>query len=111
MIAIFLSPLYILINFYIARWLLSWMQACSKHFNKRRIRILIITIYTFFASALLIGFLLPPSPLERIMKLIGNYWLGVLLYVILTVLIADATRLVIKKSKKILTIMGDETIL
>ena len=101
MIAIFLSPLYILINFYIARWLLSWMQACSKHFNKRRIRILIIAIYTFFASALLIGFLLPPSPLERIMKLIGNYWLGVLLYVILTVLIADATRLVIKKSKKI----------
>lgn len=101
MIAIFLSPIYILINFYIARWLLSWMQACSKHFNKRKIRILVITIYTFFASALLIGFLLPISPIERIMKLIGNYWLGVLLYVILTVLIADGIRLIIKKNKKL----------
>lgn len=101
MIAIFLSPIYILINFYIARWLLSWMQACNKHFNKRRIRVLVITIYTFFASALVIGFLLPPSPLERVMKLIGNYWLGVLLYIILTVLIADAIRLVLKRQKKI----------
>lgn len=101
MIAIFLSPIYIIINFYIARWLLCWMQACSKHFNKRRIRVLVITIYTFFASALVIGFLLPPSPLERIMKLIGNYWLGVLLYVVLTVIIADGIRLVVKKSKKL----------
>lgn len=101
MIAIFLSPIYILINFYIARWLLSWMQACNKHFNKRRIRVLVITIYTFFASALVIGFLLPPSPLERVMKLIGNYWLGVLLYIILTVLIGDAIRLVLKRQKKI----------
>ena len=101
MIAIFLSPIYIIINFYIARWLLSWMQACSKHFNKRRIRVLVITIYTFFASALVIGFLLPPSPLERVMKLIGNYWLGVLLYVVLTVIIADGIRLVVKKSKKL----------
>ena len=101
MIAIFLSPIYILINFYIARWLLSWMQACSKHFNKRSIRVLVITIYTFFASALLIGFLLPSCPLERVMKLIGNYWLGVLLYVILTVLIADGIRLIIKKTKKL----------
>lgn len=101
MIAILLSPFYILINFYIARWLLSWMQACSKHFKKRWIRVLVITIYTFFASALIIGFLLPTSLLERIMKLIGNYWLGVLLYIILTVLIADGIRLVAIKSKKV----------
>ncbi len=101
MIAILISPIYIIINFYIARWLLSWMQACSKHFNKRSIRVLIITIYTFFASALVIGFILPPCPLERVMKQIGNYWLGVLLYVILTVVIADFIRLVAKKSKKI----------
>ena len=101
MIAVFLSPFYILINFYIARWLLSWMQACSKHFNNKKIRACIIVIYTFFASALLIGFLLPANALGRLMKLIGNYWLGVLLYVVLTVLIADAIRLVVKKTKKI----------
>ena len=101
MIAVFLSPFYILINFYIARWLLSWMQACSKHFNNKKIRACIIVIYTFFASAMLIGFLLPANALGRLMKLIGNYWLGVLLYVVLTVLIADAIRLVVKKTKKI----------
>lgn len=101
MIAILLSPIYILINFYIARWLIYWMQACSKHFNKKWIRFIVITIYTFFASAMVIGFLLPPGPVERIMKLIGNYWLGVMIYIILTVLIADAIRLVLYKSKKV----------
>ena len=101
MIAILLSPFYILINFYIARWLLSWMQACNKHFNNKIIRVIIIVIYTFFACSLLIGFLLPPNNLGRVFKLIGNYWLGVFLYIVLTVLIADAIRLVIKKTKKI----------
>lgn len=101
MIAILLSPFYILINFYIARWLLSWMQTCNHHFNKKIIRTIIITIYTFFASSLLIGFLLPSNEVGRVFKLIGNYWLGVFLYIVLTVLIADAIRLVIKKSKKI----------
>ncbi len=101
MIAILLSPFYILINFYIARWLLSWMQACNKHFNNKIIRVIIIVIYTFFAGSLLIGFLLPPNNLGRVFKLIGNYWLGVFLYIVLTVLIADAIRLVIKKTKKI----------
>ncbi len=101
MIAIFLSPFYILINFYIARWLLSWMQACNKHFKNKNIRALVIVVYVFFASALLIGFLLPPNEIGRLMKLIGNYWLGVFLYIVLTVLIADAIRLVVKKTKKI----------
>ena len=101
MIAILLSPFYILINFYIARWLLSWMQACNKHLNNKIIRVIIIVIYTFFAGSLLIGFLLPPNNLGRVFKLIGNYWLGVFLYIVLTVLIADAIRLVIKKTKKI----------
>lgn len=101
MIAILLSPFYILINFYIARWLLSWMQACNKHFNNKIIRVIIIVIYTFFAGSLLIGFLLPPNNLGRVFKLIGNYWLGVFLYIVLTVLIADAIRLVIKKTKRI----------
>lgn len=101
MIAILLSPFYIMINFYIARWLLSWMQACHKHFNKKPIRILIIIIYTFFASTLIVSFLLPVSKFGRIMKLIGNYWLGVLMYVVITVLVADGIRLIIKKSNKI----------
>ncbi len=100
MIAVFLSPFYILINFYIARWLLRWMQTCNKHFKNKWVRALIIIIYTFFASTLLLGFLLPAGNLERVMKLLGNYWLGVLLYVILTVLIADAIRLIVKKVKK-----------
>ena len=101
MIAILLSPFYILINFYIARWLLSWMQACNKHFNNKIIRVIIIVIYTFFAGSLLIGFLLPPNNLGRVFKLIGNYCLRVFIYIVLTVLIAEKIKKIIKKTKKI----------
>ena len=32
MLAVFLSPVYILLNVYMLRWLLRWMKACSSHF-------------------------------------------------------------------------------
>ncbi len=58
-------------------------------------------LYVFVASAMLVGFFLPNGKLERLMKLIGNYWLGVMLYTVLTVGAADMIALVLKKCKRI----------
>lgn len=101
MLAILLSPIYILVNYYILKWLIEWMGACHKYFKKKFIRTTIIIIYSFFASAILIGFLLPYGRVSRFFKSIGNYWLGVLLYVGLVVLIADGIRRILYLSKKI----------
>ena len=59
MIALLLSPIYIIINIYVIRWLIRWMESCSKYFKNKISKIIIITIYTFFASSFIIGFFLP----------------------------------------------------
>lgn len=101
MLAIYLSPIYIILSVYIARWLLRWMGACSRHFKKRWTQVVVILVYAFFASAILVGFLLPAGGAQRFMKGIGNYWLGVMLYVLLTVIIADILRIILKRCKGI----------
>ena len=52
-------------------------------------------IYVFLAFSILIAFLFPQGTIRRAMKLISNYWLGVLMYLALTILIADLIRLIL----------------
>lgn len=97
MIAIFLSPIYILINIYIVKWLIKWTEACSSIFKNKIVRYSIVIIYAFFASSFVVGFLLP----YRTIKVIGNYWLGVVQFIILTVIIADLIRKLLIKTRLI----------
>ena len=111
MIAVFLSPLYILFNIYIVCWLLSWMGACHRLFRKKWIKGAVVIIYVFLASSILIAFLFPASPVQRLLKLISNYWLGTLLYIVMTVVIADLIRHVLlrvnfKYSRKVFSRRG-----
>lgn len=97
MLAIYLSPVYILLNLYILRWLLRWMNVCSSYFRGKKIQVCTAAVYTFFATAILTGFFMPSGKLERVLKLIGNYWLGVMLYALLVILTADLIRFIIKR--------------
>lgn len=99
MIAVMLSPFYILFHIYIGRWLLAWTGACHKYFQKKWVRSIIIAVYVFLASSILIAFLLPASSVQRVMKQISNYWLGTLLYIILTIVFADILRSILLKIK------------
>ena len=91
MIAILLAPFYVLANIYIVRWLIKWTYACSNIFKNKAVRNIIILLYVFFASSFIIGFFLQ----VRFIKVIGNYWLGVVQYILLTILIADLIRIII----------------
>lgn len=101
MIAIYLSPIYILVNLYLFRWLLRWMGACHHFFQKNWMKAGMAVIYFILALSLLIGFLLPAGNLQRFFKSLGNYWLGVLLYAVLAVVIADLIRLILRRVKRI----------
>lgn len=94
MIAVFLSPIYIFLNIYVVKWLLEWTVACSSLFDNFVVKCAVIVIYSFFASSFITGFLLP----FRFLKLIGNYWLGVIQYILTVVLVADFTRLILVKT-------------
>lgn len=99
MIALLLTPFYILFNVYIVRWLLCYMGACHILFQKKITKGLVIGVYTFLTSSILLAFLMPASPLKRFLKLISNYWLGTFLYILLTVLIADLIRHILMRLK------------
>lgn len=101
MVAVYLSPLYIICNLYFLCRILKWMGACAKPLKKTGVRVLVGLIYTFLAASMLIAFLMPMCSARRTMKLIGNYWLGVLLYMALVIIIADLAGLVLRRVKRI----------
>lgn len=97
MIAITLAPVYILVNYYVVRWLIKWVECCSEIFKKRLVRYLMVGIYIFFASSFIVGFFLP----FRSIKIVGNYWLGVVQYILLFVIWFDLIRIILLKWKLI----------
>lgn len=95
MIAIYLAPLYLLLNVYFLFRILKWLETCHVYFKKKWIKAVLAIIYVFLAFSILIAFLFPQGTIRRAMKLISNYWLGVLMYLALTILIVDLIRLIL----------------
>lgn len=93
MLAVYLSPLYILVNAYIFWRLIQWLTACCGGFKRLPARIGAGIVYLFFATSLLVGFLLPAGGAQRFFKSVGNYWLGVLLYTVLVLAAVELIRL------------------
>lgn len=95
--AILLAPVYILINFYVVRWMIRWMGACHRLFQTMAFRVSFVGIYIILATALLTGFLVKkPVTLHRILKHIGNYFLGTFIYILLVIAVVDFGRLILK---------------
>lgn len=97
MIAVCLSPIYIIVCLYILRGILKWMNSCHHFFKKKWVRLVITLVYAFVALSLLTSFFLPVSGLQRILKLISNYWLGTLMYILLTMATADVIHFILKR--------------
>lgn len=89
MVAVYLSPVYIIANIYLLIRIHRWLGACHPLFRKVWMRVGISLIYVCLATSVLIAFFLPAGPTRRTMKLISNYWLGILLYLLLVVLAMD----------------------
>lgn len=92
MIAIFIAPFYIALNIYLFWRIKGWVQTYFPKLKGRKGWIVPIVLYAFLASALVIAFFLPQGRFRRGMKLVGNYWLGVLLYMIFFIVIAELGR-------------------
>lgn len=97
MIAVYLSPLYLLLCAYVFYRLQTWLERCLPYLGKKRIRIPVAAAYTLVAFSILAAFLLEPTPAKRLLKQFSNTWLGVLLYALLVIGLADLLRLVLKR--------------
>lgn len=97
MIAILLAPFYLPLCWYLWRRAIRWMGCCHHVFEHKAVQIGMFVVYVFLALSIVIAFFLPHSDFQRFLKLISNYWLGILLYIMLTVVVADLLRLILKR--------------
>lgn len=97
MIAIYLSPIYLLLNLYILRWAYLWMGTCHSILRTLGFRLIFAVIYVLLSTSLLTGFLIKnPKSLHRMLKITGNYFLGIFLYSLVIILLADFGRILLK---------------
>ena len=97
MLAIFLAPLYILINIYIVRWMILWMGACTHFFQTFAFRACFAGVYIFLSASLLTCFLIrKPPALHRFLKNTANYFQGTFLYILIVIVTTDLCRLILK---------------
>lgn len=94
MIAIYLAPVYIILNLYILRWAYLWMGSCHSILRTMAFRTIFAIIYTIVSTSLVSGFFIKkPRVLHRALKITGNYFLGIFLYSLMIVMAADLGRL------------------
>ena len=92
MLAVFLSPIYLLFQAYILLWLYAWADSCSPALHSLFFRIPVTVLYLFFAVSPLTGFLVTKEPLHHFLRVISNYWLGTLEYILLFIITFDVIR-------------------
>ena len=108
MVAIYLAPAYLAVCAYILFRTIHWIQVLHSIFQNVWVCRGIGLIYFFVVFSILIAFMAPASGFRRFMKLLSNYWLGALVYTIMTVGIADGLRLLIKYPLKNVAFPGRE---
>ena len=72
MIAVFLAPLYILVNVLIGIGFNKWLDVAINMYSKKIHKTIFLGTYILFSSSILLGFLLPNSQLKRIFALYAS---------------------------------------
>ena len=97
MLAIYLAPVYILLNLYVLRWSYLWIGNCHHLFQSTVFRVILAIVYVLISTTPLTGFLIKKTAsLHRILKVTSNYFLGIFMYILIIVLSADIIRLILK---------------
>lgn len=97
MLALFLAPVYLILCWYIWKRWTHWLKHCHLLFDKPLVKGIIGVVYLFVITSLLTSMLFPQNFFHKFLKVISNYWLGILLYILLILFIVDFLRIVLKK--------------
>lgn len=98
MTAIFLSPLYIAVNVYVAVRAIRWMTALWGRLGHPLVKGIFVTVFTLFAATPLMAVLADTGEIHRILRYISNCWLGVLGITLAVLLIFDGARLILNRT-------------
>ena len=90
--ALLLSPLYLLLNIYLISRMLLWFRTLHSFLGSLWFVVPFLTCYIFLAlSPLAAAF--APGQLRAPARILNNYWLGTLMYLLIFLLIADLIRI------------------
>lgn len=101
MVAVILSPLYLLVIFYLLRWNLRWLGACSGFCKRNWFTIPYCILFLTISCSSIIAFFMRQPHLKWFFKHLSNYWLGTLLYIIFFVVVGDLIRLILHHFTKV----------
>lgn len=101
MIAIFLAPVYLLVNYYIVCRSLKWLRYCHGVFGKRWFKISFLVVYILLSTSLITAFFLPASGFQRIVKAISNQFLGTFMYILIFTAIGDLIKIILRRLGKV----------
>ena len=100
MIALFLIPLFLAIDFYIFMWFCRWLGELSPIFKKLPAKIIAGAIIVLLNAEIYIAFPMSNVGIGRSFKSFGNYVLGSIMYVTMAILLFDLVRVIVKKIRK-----------
>lgn len=101
MIAVYLSPLYLLAIIYIIRHFYRMTTAFAQVLRKKWFIAVISIIFLFLAATPVLASFLPDIYIRKWIRPISTYWIGCLLYMALFLLVADVVLYILKKTKTI----------
>ena len=93
--AVFLSPIYLLLNAYLALRLRRWFATLHPQLSGFVFAALFYLLYVLLALTPLLAVVVSGRA-ARFVRRISNYWLGILLYLLIFILLTDLGRIVIR---------------
>lgn len=107
MLAVILAPFYLVLNYYLYRRSLSWLTVCIHMIHPEKIRFCYRILYWITGFSLMIAFVLPQSRIQRIFKILSNYWIGIFFCALFLAAAGDLIGLFIpRKDQSILAAAG-----
>ena len=107
MLAVILAPFYLVLNYYLYRRSLSWLTVCIHMIHPEKIRFCYRILYWITGFSLLLAFVLPQSRIQRIFKILSNYWIGIFFCALFLAAAGDLIGLFIpRKDQSILAAAG-----
>ena len=103
MIALFLAPIYFLVNGYIVHRLYGFLEGCHPKFNLKIIKGIIAFIYILPAISPVLAVLMPHGTVsKRFFQFLCNYWFAVIIYTAIIVFIGHLISLFLRRIIKVL---------
>ena len=96
MIGLILLPFYIILNIYLNNKIIKWINLYIT--TNGLFKYILLFIQLLLTLSLYIALLLPHGNMKKLLNIIGNYYLGLMIYVAITLLLIFIINLIFKNS-------------